>query len=73
VTRRLSPAERDVLRRLAQGATLKEIAAARGRSIRTIEQQSATARRKLEARTLAHAVHLVDVGSPSLGESSIDG
>jgi len=47
-----------VLRRYACGQTTAEIADSRFRSIKTVETQIQEVKRKLRARTLAHAVRL---------------
>ena len=54
--RRLTPREREVLSLQARGLLLKEIAHQTGRSLHTIEEQAANARRRLGARTTAEAV-----------------
>lgn len=54
----LSPAQLDVLARVAKGATLKEIAFDTRRSVATIQQHVFAARRKIGARTMPHAVYL---------------
>jgi LuxR family transcriptional regulator, activator of conjugal transfer of Ti plasmids len=56
--RMLSRTERAVLVELAGGKTVKEIAATFGRSTKTAECHVLNLRRKLGARTLAHAVFL---------------
>lgn len=52
----LTPRERDVLRRLAMGDTMPEIAQRFGKSHETIKSQAKMARARLGARTSTHAV-----------------
>jgi DNA-binding CsgD family transcriptional regulator len=54
----LSPAERDVLGRLAQGATPQDVSEDTGKSISTVRKQMESARRRLGARTTSHAIAL---------------
>lgn len=52
----LSPAETWALQRAADGMTMDETAAAADRSLQTIMSQIGSARAKLAARNVAHAV-----------------
>lgn len=54
----LSPTEASILKKLAAGMTQESIAAATGRSIKTIKAQTANARWKLGANHTTHAVAL---------------
>jgi len=70
----LSPREIECLLHAAKGGTSKEIARGLAISARTVEQYLLSARLKLGARTLPHAVAmavsrgLVDVGCKSLDD-----
>lgn len=48
---RLTPAEREVARLVADGSSNEEIARQRGTSVRTVEKQVASCLRRLGART----------------------
>lgn len=60
---RLTPRERDVAERVAAGRSNKAVAADLGISERTVELHRGRAMRKLELRTLADLVRLLDAGS----------
>ncbi len=52
----LTPRETEVLHLVAQGNSSKEVAITLSLSFRTVEHQIASAKRKLGARNVAHAV-----------------
>jgi DNA-binding CsgD family transcriptional regulator len=52
----LSPREREIVKRLADGEPQKAIAAALGIAVRTVEVYTQRAREKLQARTVTHLV-----------------
>ena len=53
---KLSPREREIVRRLADGEPQKAIAASLGIAVRTVEVYTQRAREKLQARTVTHLV-----------------
>lgn len=64
----LTRSEVDVLTELARGAAPAEVARARGKSIHTVRQQIASARKRLGARSVAEAVLLArELGEIRLG------
>jgi RNA polymerase sigma factor (sigma-70 family) len=54
----LTPAELDVLQGAAQGETVEETAQRTGRAVETIKSQRKSAMRRLNARSITHAVFL---------------
>lgn len=65
----LTHREVDVLRSLASGLLVKEIAHQSGRTVSTIEKQMRSARRKLKAATTTQAVCIaMDAGAISATE-----
>jgi DNA-binding NarL/FixJ family response regulator len=60
---RLSPREREVVEKIVEGKSTKEIAASLNTSIKTVEKQRRDAMRKLEADNIASLVRIcVDLG-----------
>lgn len=54
---RLTPREREIVGALCAGETLREIAERLVLSVKTVEAHATSAKIKLGARTLAHAVY----------------
>jgi DNA-binding NarL/FixJ family response regulator len=61
---RLTPSEVAVVRGIASGLRLREIADERGTSVKTVKAQSGSARRKAGAHTLAHLAALWVANAP---------
>lgn len=63
----LTPKEREVLERIARGATNKDIAADLGLSVRAVEDRRARLMKKMDARSVADLVWVISAtGDPGL-------
>ncbi len=67
---RLSPREREVVKRVVQGASTREIAESLRTSVKTVEKQRRDAMRKLEVDNLASLVRIsLELGLAANGQS----